>query len=85
MTPVVGKVHNGKIEIVAPSEFSEGAEVRVWLDTPIPNDDGRITSEEIERTLAEREPMEPEPELDTETIARFRALIEQSKGAKCVG
>ena len=42
---------------------------------------GTASEEEIARRLAEREPVEPEPELDAETISKFRALIEQSKGA----
>lgn len=40
---------------------------------------GTASEEEIDRVLAEREQVEPEPELDTETISKFREMIEESK------
>ncbi len=46
---------------------------------------GTTSEEEMERTLAEREPVEPEPELDAETISKFRALIEERKRVKRAG
>jgi len=32
MTPVIGIVKNGRIEIDAPSDCPEGAKVRLWLE-----------------------------------------------------
>ncbi len=43
------------------------------------------SEEEIDRALAEREPVEPEPELDAETISKFRALIEESPSVRHTG
>jgi hypothetical protein len=51
MTPVTGIVRNGKIEIVAPTQYSEGAKVRLWLDAEKESDDGPVGEEEIRRTL----------------------------------
>ena len=77
LTPIVGKVRNGKIEIVAPSEFSEGAEVRVWLDAPTSNDDVRLTPEEIERTLEAMSQVQPLVFTDQERIDWQKWLDEQ--------
>ncbi len=40
---------------------------------------GTATEEEIDRTLAERQPVAPEPELTEETASKMRALIEARK------
>lgn len=43
---------------------------------------GTVSEEEIDRALAEREPVGPEPEMDAETISKFRALIEEGTSMK---
>jgi len=40
---------------------------------------GKASDEEIDRVLAEREWVEPGPELGAETISKFREMIEESK------
>lgn len=40
---------------------------------------GTASEEEIDRVLGEREKVEPEPELNHETISKFREMIEESK------
>jgi hypothetical protein len=40
---------------------------------------GTASEEEIDRVLGEREKVEPEPELNTDTISKFREMIEESK------
>ena len=62
---------------MAPSELSEGAEVRVWLDAPIPNDDGLITPEEIERTLEAMSQVQAFVFTEQERIDRQKWLDEQ--------
>jgi hypothetical protein len=46
---------------------------------------GTASEEEIEQVLAEREEVEPEPELSAETLSKFRELIEESKRLKRAG
>ena len=77
MTPIIGKVRNGKIEIEAPSELSEGAEVRVWLDASTHNDDGWISPEEIERTLEAMSHVQPLVFTEQERIDWQKWLDEQ--------
>ncbi|MBL8187846.1 MAG: hypothetical protein JNK38_07550 [Acidobacteria bacterium] len=43
---------------------------------------GTVTEEELDRALAERDPIAPEPELSAETIAKLRALIEARKAGR---
>lgn len=40
---------------------------------------GTATEAKIDRVLAEREHAKPEPELDAETISKFRSMIEESR------
>ena len=40
---------------------------------------GTATEEELDRALAERDPIAPEPELSKETAAKLRSLIETRK------
>lgn len=40
---------------------------------------GTATEEDIDRALAERQPVAPEPELSEETASKMRALIEARK------
>ncbi len=58
MTPVNAVVRNGKIEIAAPIEFTDGTEVRVWLDVAA-QDEGPMSPDEIERTLAAMNQVQP--------------------------
>ena len=46
---------------------------------------GAASEEEIDRVLAEREQVEPEPELSAETISKFREMIEESERLKRAG
>ena len=39
---------------------------------------GQASSAETRRVLAEREPVAPEPELDSETVARLRQRIAET-------
>jgi hypothetical protein len=43
---------------------------------------GQVSSIEIDTILAERDQIEPEPELDSETIARLQKRIYESRKAK---
>jgi hypothetical protein len=63
-----------------PERLQQRAEFLALLDRL-----GTASEEEIDRALAEREPIEPEPELDAETISKFRALIEESASVKHTG
>jgi hypothetical protein len=45
----------------------------------LPDSLGAASAEEIDRVLAEREQVEPEPELSVETISRFREMIGESR------
>lgn len=58
MTPVNAVVRNGKSQIAAPIEFTDGTEVRVWLDVAA-HDEGPMSSDEIERTLAAMDQVQP--------------------------
>ncbi len=58
MTPVNAVVRNGKIEIAAPIELTDGTEVRVWLDVAA-QDEGPMSPEEIERTLLAMAQVQP--------------------------
>ncbi len=60
-----------------PERLQQRAEFLALLDRL-----GTASEEEIESALAEREPVEPDPELDAETISKFRALIEESASVK---
>jgi hypothetical protein len=46
---------------------------------------GAASEDEIDRVLAERELVEPEPELSAETISKFREMIEESERLKGAG
>jgi hypothetical protein len=46
---------------------------------------GTASEEEMDRVLAGREQVEPEPELGAETISKFREMIEESKRSKRSG
>ncbi len=60
MTPATGIVRDGKIEIAAPIDLKEGAEVRIWLEASlIEDDDGPMSDEEVSRTLAAMDKVEP--------------------------
>ncbi|MGH9935846.1 MAG: hypothetical protein ACREAM_06335 [Blastocatellia bacterium] len=43
---------------------------------------GTASEEEIDRILAKRDQVEPEPELGAETISKFREMIEESERLK---
>jgi hypothetical protein len=60
-----------------PERLQQRAEFLALLDRL-----GTASDEEIDRVLAEREPVEPEPELDAETISKFRALIGEGTSGK---
>lgn len=62
-----------------PERLQQRAEFLALLDRL-----GTASEEEIDRVLAERESVEPEPELDAETISKFRALIEKGNRLKFV-
>ncbi len=46
---------------------------------------GVASEEEVDRALAEREQVEPEPELDAETISKFRKMIEENRSLEKSG
>ncbi len=68
MTPINGIVRNGRIEIKAPVGFSDGTEVRIWLDKTQCDDDGPMSPEEIERTLEAMSQVQPFVLTDAERI-----------------
>lgn len=61
MYPVTGTVKNGKIEIPAPSELTEGTEVLVWLETDAPSgaEADSMDAAEIERVLKAMDEVRP--------------------------
>ena len=61
MYPVTGTVKNGKIEIPAPSELTEGAEVLVWLETDSSSasEADSMDAAEIERVLKAMDEVRP--------------------------
>lgn len=77
MTPINGIVRNGKIEIKAPAGFSEGTEVRIWLDMTQCDDDGPMSPEEIEQTLEAMSQVQPFVLTDADRIEWQKALDDQ--------
>jgi len=74
-------VANYRVSATSEAERSQqGVEFLALLDRL-----DTASEEEIERALAEREVVEAEPELDAETISKFRALIEERKRVKRAG
>jgi hypothetical protein len=68
LTPISGIVRNGKIEIEAPADSTEGAEVRIWFDKTHGDDDGPMSPNEIERTLEAMSHVQPFILSDTERL-----------------
>jgi hypothetical protein len=64
-----------RVEAVSPEEQERQRESFAALRQQL----GRASADEIERALAEREPVEPEPELTPEIIARVRERIEEQR------
>ena len=60
--------------ISEPDRLQQRADFLALLDRS-----GTASEEEIDRVLAEREPVEAEPELSVETVSKVRALIEARK------
>ena len=77
MYTVFGIVCNGKIEIEAPSDFSEGSEVRIWLDRTHGDDDGPMSQDEIERTLEAMSQVQPFILTEAERSEGQQSLDEQ--------
>jgi hypothetical protein len=82
MTTVTAIVRNGKLELTRPIELPNGTEVEILLPEPGGTDaasdkDGPMTSEEIARTLAAMEKIEP-----LEMTEEERAALEADRQAR---
>ena len=60
--------------ISEPDRLQQRADFLALLDRR-----GTASEEDIDRVMAEREPVAPEPELSAETVSKVRALIEARK------
>jgi hypothetical protein len=70
MTTVKATVHNGRIDVPAPCDLPEGAEVVLMIGTA--SESGSMTPEEIAKTIAAMHRLEP-LEIDDETAEELDA------------
>lgn len=74
MSAIKGIIQNGQVILQQPTDWPDGTEVTV---TPAAEDDGPMTPEEIARTLAAMDKIEPFDMTDEE-----RAAIEADRQAR---
>ncbi len=82
MTTITAIVHNGRLELVQPIDLPDGTEVEVLLPAQTAPDDGPMTADEIKRTLAAMDKIEPLEFSDEEQAAleaNRKARIEWEK------
>src|SRR5258708_6047180 len=63
MTAIKGVIRNGEVVLRQPTNWADGTEVTIRpvgkTETPVAEDDGPMTADEIARTLAAMEKVEP--------------------------
>ena len=70
MNTFKGVIHNGQVILPRPADLPEGTEVEIVpLDLSLTDDDGPVTADEIARTLAAMEAVQPFEISDSERAA----------------
>ncbi len=81
MTPVTAIVRNGRLELPRPIDLPDGTAIQIWLPEPGETDavaaDEPMTADEIARTLAAMERIEP-----FEMTGEERAALEADRRAR---